>query len=117
MQGNPEHQIEHEHVLELLVNTPDAVFGRIYRVRNRTYREMGIVTAYKQRADAETFCNHWRAECYLTVKSYSDALLDGLGHTLLAETECSEPLMVNVCFGERTDNRYKTFGKVSLDDG
>jgi hypothetical protein len=116
MQGGPEYAIDREHVLELVVNTPEVAFGRIYRVRNRVYREMGIATAFNQRADAETFRDHWCAECYLTEKSYSDELLDGLGRILLAETACTEPLMVNVCFGERTENRYKTFGKVWLDE-
>jgi hypothetical protein len=114
--GQPEYSIDHEHVLELLVNDPEFVFGRIYRVRNRTYREVGILTAYKQKADAETHAAHWRAEGYITPKSYSDKLLEGLGRQLLAVTACVEPLMVNVCFGDRTEGRYKTYGQVWLDE-
>ena len=116
MMGQPEYAVDQEHVLELIVNDMEVVFGRIYRVRNGVYREVGIVTAYKQKADAETYYNHWRAESYVTPKSYSDALLDGLGKQLLAVTACAEPLFVNVCFGERTENRYKTYGQVWQDD-
>ena len=116
MQGYPEYKIEREHVLEVIVSASDIVFGRIYRVRNNVHRERGLVTAYKQQADAETYYNHWCAECYIDRKSYSDALLEGIGKTLLEVTACSEPLMVNICFGERTDNRYKTFGRVWQED-
>jgi hypothetical protein len=117
MRGYPEFQIETEHVLELILKAPDAVLGRIYRVRNRAYRQVGFVAAYKERADAETFCDHWRAECYVSPKSYSSSMLDGLGAQLLASTKCSQPMMLNVCFGQRTDGRFKTYGKVYQEDG
>jgi hypothetical protein len=110
------YQVQQEPVIEVLVSTPDAVFGRIYRVRGNVHRERGIVTAYIQPADAETCVKHWRAECYISPKSFSDELMKGIGQQLLAHTSCVEPLFLNICFGERTENRIKTFGNVKQDE-
>jgi len=116
MQGHPEYPIAEDRVLELIVNTPDVAFGRIYSVWGGSYREIGIVTAYRDQGDAEMHAAHWRAECCVSPKFYSDAILDGLGKQLLERTACREPLLVKVAFGERTNERYKSFGSVFLDD-
>lgn len=115
VQGVPEYPIAEDRVVQLTVNTPDVVFGRIYSVWGNGYREIGLITAYRDKGDAEMHVAHWRAEIYVSQKSYSDAMLAGLGEQLLSHTACREPLMVNVAFGERTGGRYKNFGKVFQD--
>ena len=108
----PEYRIADEHILRLKVNTPDAVFGTIDQVGHGRYREVGLVMAYNYPADAEAYCNHWRAECYIEDDSYSSAFLDGLGDQLLAVTMCTEPFMLVISWGDRARGRYKTYGHV-----
>ncbi len=112
MESYREYQVANEFVLELRLSTPDAVFGVIYLVRNNVYHEKGVVMAYRELADAEMHNDHWRAECYVSQRCYSSELHDGIGRRLLSSTACKEPMLVNLCFGERTDGRFRTYGDV-----
>lgn len=116
MLGKNELDIGNGHVLDLIVSAPEFVFGRIYWRGDLGFQERGIVAAYKEPADAELRKNHWRAECCVSQKSFSEFLLTAIGQQLLKSTACEEPLRVNVCFAERTSSRYKDFGQVWQDD-
>lgn len=111
----PEFEIDNEYVLEVRTNNYEAVFGVIWHKIGNNYRERGTVAAYKHPPDAEIWCAHWRAECYIDETSYAYEQLKGIGTQLLAHTSCTEPLYVQMHFSDPTDTASLSFGQVMQD--